>query len=196
MRVKLLERVVVVVVTHTAHAIDLGASGKREALVVMAIDHLVVEVVGCVVRGRVVNKLTIGVVNQDNQAAELAVVHVATVAHTAQQAVAVVEHLLATLKHLVADQLLGQAAEGCTVGSSAIIGITGDAVASDQTVAVKTGIGVVTCRILDHSVAVDGRQVIEELVTMQLHGQRGTVGLDHLRGRWISGNGACSYAHQ
>ena len=48
----------------------------------------------------------------------------------------------------------------------AACGITGDAVASDQTVAVKTGIGVVTCRILDHSVAVDGRQVIEELVTM------------------------------
>ena len=48
-RVKLLERVVVIVVTHTAHAFDLGTSGKREALVVMAVDHLLIEILGRIV---------------------------------------------------------------------------------------------------------------------------------------------------
>jgi hypothetical protein len=39
--------------------------------------------------------------------------------------------------------------------------------AGDKAVTVKAGIGVETGRVLDHGIAVIGRQVVEELITMQ-----------------------------
>ena len=121
MRVKLLERVVVVVVTHTAHTLYLGSIGKRETIVVMAINHVFIEINGCIVIGDIVIKFPVGVIDQDNQAAELAVVHVATMTHTTQQSIAVVKQLCATLNHLIASQPLGNTGECGTVSHTKAI---------------------------------------------------------------------------
>ena len=43
-RVKLLERVVIVVISHAAHAVNSGSCWKRETIVVMAINHGFIEV--------------------------------------------------------------------------------------------------------------------------------------------------------
>ena len=97
--IKLLERVVIIVITHTTHAFNLCSCGKGEALVIMTIDHFIIEVVRLVIPGNIISILTVRVVDQNNQAAELAVVHVATVTDATQQVVAVIQHRLATLYH-------------------------------------------------------------------------------------------------
>ena len=82
-RVKLVERVVIVVIAHTAHCFNLSTIGQRIALIVMAINHGFVKVNRRVVTGNIIVKLPVGVVDQNDQTAELVVVHVATVTDAA-----------------------------------------------------------------------------------------------------------------
>ena len=195
-RVKLVERVVIVVITNTTHRFNLSSKGKGETLIVMAINHGFIEVNRRVVTGNIIIKLPVRVINQNNQSTEFAVVHVTSVAHASQQIVAMLQHLLATLHHVVADQALGQAGKDGTVGCGALCLIACDKVSGDQTVTVKTGIGIKTSLILDHGIAIDGSQVVKELVTMQNHGEFGTIRLCHLaRGR-VGRNRSRNEAHQ
>ena len=81
-------------------------------------------------------------------------------ANAAQQIVAVALHSLSILHHGLADQPLGYVGEECTVGSAAVGLIAGNQVTCYQAVTVKAGIGVKTGLILDHSISVDGCQVV------------------------------------
>ena len=192
-RVKLLERVVVVVVAHTAHALNLSACGKRVTDVVMTIDHCLVKVNRRVVPGNIVIKSPIGVVDQDDQATELAVVHVTTMTNTAYQVVALVEQLGTTLYLVLAGQTLGYVCEIGFIGSGAVV--ARDAVTCNQLVTVETGIGVITCLILDHGVTIEGRQVVKKLVTVELHGNRCSIRLCHLSGSRICRGRMCKHTH-
>ena len=192
-RVKLLERVVVVVVAHTAHALNLGSRRECEALVVMAIDHSLVKVYGRVVPRNVIIKFPVGVVDQDDQATELAVVHVTTMTNTAYQVVALVEQLGTTLYLVLAGQTLGYASEIGFIVSGAVV--ARDAVTCNQLVTVETGIGVITCLILDHGVTIEGRQVVKKLVTVELHGNRCSIRLCHLSGSRICRGRMCKHTH-
>ena len=194
MRVKLLERVVIVVITHAAHCIDLGAIGQGVALVVLAVDHGLIEVNRRVVAGNVLIKVPVGVVDQDDQAAELAVVHVATVTDAAQQVVALVQHLLTLLNHSLAFQTLGHASEVGAVGSGAVIAC--NSVAGDKAVTVESGIGVIAGFVLDNGVTIGGCQVVKELIAMQNDCESGAVGLRHRGGRGVCRNCQRVQTHQ
>ena len=114
----------------------------------------------------------------------------ATVTDAAQQVVAVVEHAFALQNLGRAGQALGHVGEIDVIGCGAAV--AGDNITGNQLVSVKTGIGVITCLVLDHGVAIAGRQVVEELVTMQYQGELGAVRLCYLGGCRIGGNCTCS----
>ena len=139
-------------------------------------------------------KLPVGVVDQDNQTAELAVIHVATVTDAANQLVAVLEQLGALLYHSLAFQALGHCSEEGLIGSGAVV--TRNAVTGNQLVALDAGIGVITCLVLDHGVTIDGGQVVQELVAMQRYGEGRAIGLSQLRRGGIGGCSVCHCKHQ
>ena len=156
---------------------------KRVARIITGINHVIIECSR--IRHR---ELLVGVIDQDNQTAEIVIVHQSIGAYTPHRTIAVAQHLV-TLSHLLTvGQPFGYRCQSRFIVCRAARRVAGDAVTGHQAVAVEAGIGIKACRILQDGITVNRGGKMEEFVTMQGDSQRGSVRLGYLNGGAVGRN--------
>ena len=160
-RVKDVCRVVKEIITHTAshrHATAIEDITR----VVVGIDHIIVELTGTGHR-----ELLVGVIDQDDQSAEVVIIHQSVGPDTTHRTVATVKFHRTGLRLGCAGQALGDIGQESVVGRRALCLVMGNNAAGNEVAAIEACIGVIARSVLDNGVAVGRGGEMEELITMQ-----------------------------
>ena len=174
--------VVVEVIAHAAR-VGLIAAVDRDTGEILVVEC-------CLIESAVDSKLAVAIVDQDNQAAKLAVVEQVVAQQLAAGVAAACFRLLALAPGVDIDQEACCGLQRGRLGSSACCGIVGHDAGSHQAPAALGGIHIGTLGILDDGVAVERGVEVVVFIALQHERERAAVGLGH-----SSGCGTCGYCH-